>query len=524
MNNEYDIDTRLLGKEDINFDTDGTGAQDAYTDLNGVSHPVTKLNASHLPIRADTRSVVDGATNVDEAVSALSNKIQEIEDQQATAMSEDKTVDFDQYGDQTARQGAIDAQLKNLGGHTLTFQFPGSLDTMYISAKPLLFEEFYNGTLVLDLNGVNIQDSGAFSPEGVLRIENCHCAVRVINSSTGSTGGAIQYADNHYGVGLYQVPNCSFESIAFIGTSATNHYAVYSYASNFCFSECSFTNSKKFDLKSAYKDYVDSVHNVDATAHADAISAGAATVVAAHNTAESPHQGKFELAGAISTHNSDSTAHSGTFEPAGAVSTHNSDPNAHSLSSQYPYTDFSNVTDVQDLQNILGKLGLATMGYTAYSGQSPFNPQFNSGGYLFIPAQVGSDGSWVPLVLEWGYTDVFSTVSQGGGDESGQNAIQQKTIFLPVPIRDCLHLSFSQDGVEGTTSGHVDDHDAQVAVTINLVNFQSDAGDNTADSFVCRARRVVSGYYNTTYRFHWFLVGVYAGSFSSLPIQYPPQS
>ncbi len=54
-----------------------------------------------------------------------------------------------------------------------------------------------------------------------------------------------------------------------------------------------------------------------------------AGAVAAHNSAEAPHPGKFEVAGAVAAHNSAEAPHPGKFEVAGAVTKHNASGVAH---------------------------------------------------------------------------------------------------------------------------------------------------------------------------------------------------
>jgi len=261
---EYDIQTRLFGKEDIDFDTEGTGAQTEYTDLDGNTHPVTKLNASHLPITHSARIATEGAANVDDAVKELSKEIRDLAGQNGIGQSEDRTIVL---AEQDSRQGQINEPFRNLGGHTLTFKFPEEGD-VNVALAPLEFQGFYNGVLVIDLNGCDIHDNGTFSPEGVLRIKNCHCHVRIIGDGRSSAGyGKIIFTGNHYGIAVIESPSCSVEHMAFESSSTADDFALYTESGNAFFTSCTFTGCGRALIKSIYKDYVDA-HMVDDQAHA----------------------------------------------------------------------------------------------------------------------------------------------------------------------------------------------------------------------------------------------------------------
>lgn len=475
---EYDIETRLLGKEDINFDTEGTNAQDEYTDQSGVTHPVTKLNAAHIPLLGDTRSAT-GATNVDKALANLAEEIQEVATQQSTAMSEDKTIVLDDY---EHRQERINAQLKNLGGHTLTFQFPASVDVQ-VSTTPLVFSGFYNGKLVIDLNSDVIADNGTLDKDGIVRIENCHCETTVKD-------GTIKYlnSNNHYGVVLDQVPNCEFDSVAFIGASSTLDYGVYAHISNFYLYQCSFTTSKKQKIDSAYNDVID-VHVADPLAHKSLFDEKAAAV---HSHAISDVTNlQTSLDGKAASSHSHAIS-----DVTNLQTTLNGKADSATLSNSYLLKSLSNLTSVVDAQNALRQLGLIRGFNLPTNPYYPYDAQPNGGGYLFLPLSVGGDssGNWIPLVLEWGDTGYFST--------SG-TATSSKVVTIPVPIRTCLHLSFVQSNMSSSTP----------PATCGLSEFTAN------NKFVCYGRKDASG--DTQFKFHWFLIGVYYDDFDELPYEDP---
>lgn len=269
---EYDIQTRLFGKEDIDFDTEGTGAQTQYTDLDGETHPVTKLNASHIPITHSARIATEGATNVDDAVKELSKEIRDLAGQNGIGQSSDRTIVL---AEQDSRQSQINEPFRNLGGHTLTFKFLEEGEVQ-VALAPLEFQGFYNGVLVIDLNGCDIHDNGTFSPEGVLRIKNCHCHVRIIGDGRSSAGyGKIIFTDNHYGIAVIESPSCSVEHMAFESSSTADDFALYTESGNAFFTSCTFTGCGRALIKSIYRDYVDA-HLVDVQAHSALFAAKAA--------------------------------------------------------------------------------------------------------------------------------------------------------------------------------------------------------------------------------------------------------
>ena len=489
---EYDIETRLLGKEDIAFDTDGENTQTSYTDLSGETHPVTKLNASHIPLTAGARPAGQ-APDVDGAIKNLSKRIDDIANQQSSAMTEDTTVDLDGIDD---KQSVIDLQVKNLGGHTLTFMLTNAV----VATAPISFSGFYNGTLIVYLDGGTVEDNGVLNAEGVLRFVNCKCAVKVANNDDpeSETLGVIQFSSNRYGVALVHTPDCEFEKIAFVGTSESTDYAVFSFTSNACFADCTFTNTKKV-LNDSINTYAIEEHDVSEEAHSG-LFAGKAAVVHSHAIAVISG-----LQDALDGKASSVHSHAIT-DVTNLQATLSSKADAANVSSGFAEKGFTNY-NVTDVQNTLSKLGLFN-GFTPVSSGS-INDRLDSSGYIFLPAGCGPSGEWVPLVLQWGYTPYFTAVPQG----SSTDQIQPETVSIPVPIRECLHISFSIDG-----SSFADNE--QMPVVISLVSFgDSESVGNKIDQFVCRARRVLTGYYNRQYRFHWMILGVCAESFESLPIE-----
>ena len=68
------ITRRRILKEDINFDTTGTGESVTVANTTG-----TKVNASHVPLSSQTRSLFQDTDNVDSAISNLSQEISNLD-------------------------------------------------------------------------------------------------------------------------------------------------------------------------------------------------------------------------------------------------------------------------------------------------------------------------------------------------------------------------------------------------------------------------------------------------------------
>jgi hypothetical protein len=63
---------RLIGKQDIAWDENGTGNERTYENPNtGAEYPVTDINAGDIPLTASTRTAIGGGVkDVDAALAA----------------------------------------------------------------------------------------------------------------------------------------------------------------------------------------------------------------------------------------------------------------------------------------------------------------------------------------------------------------------------------------------------------------------------------------------------------------------
>lgn len=494
---KYSIPTRLIGAEDIFFYVAGESSETTYTDINGVSHVITKLNATHIPITEDASAQVEQAANVQSAITVLSRKINEVAAQKAAALSEDKTVSLSDY---SGRQALIDAEFKNLGGKTLTFLFPQN--EVSVTTNPLKFYGFYNGTLIIDLNGTTVQDSGALNPAEVLLVENCNCSVKIIN-------GTINHLYNTYGVGLVRTANCSFESVTFHCGNVSTDYAVLAYMSNGYFDSCSFdAGAKQVLVQSIYEDALEA-HNADTSAH------GIASSISTHNTSASAHSTLFagkanashthtasdlsgvELAGSVSSHNSDASAHSTLFAGKANSSHTHSKSDISDASTTIPNMTFSNL-GVSNVLSAIRDLGFQYCG-KSYPTNLPATPVMTDGGGWFIlPLPVNTSGDFIPIVVEWG--EVTMTGSEGETEVE---------VTIPVPIRQYFHVSLTTCNTLNSAQYHLD-------------SFAQFVGFTSSTKFKCFRQNIET--ISDPVKIQWFVIGIYGGSFSSLPPNYTPSA
>ena len=79
------VQKRLIGKEDINFDANGSSDTFTITDSQGNTLQLSKLNSSHIPILTALRAKFSTATNVETALDELIELYNAIESASLTA-------------------------------------------------------------------------------------------------------------------------------------------------------------------------------------------------------------------------------------------------------------------------------------------------------------------------------------------------------------------------------------------------------------------------------------------------------
>ena len=306
-NADHSIETRLIGKEDIYWDSDGKGEQGSFVDRTGTDRPITMLNASHIPLPTAVREACDGAENIAEGMLKLS--------QMAGVgggpggMTEDKSVTIEASFNHEQKQTLIDSQTRNLGGHTLTFAFPEAIDLFFNDS--LTFSGFYNGSLVIDLNGITISDN--INLTKLFSFCDCLCKAEIRN-------GTLKHTLSQYAVLAERCPNVYLTDLIFIGSGLSANYAFCGVDSDGYATGCTYGNDQTVMLSGFGSD--------DASSKA---SAGAASAVNTHNSSGSAHSALF--AGKANSSHTHTPSQAGA-DPAGtassAVNTHNTATTAHS--------------------------------------------------------------------------------------------------------------------------------------------------------------------------------------------------
>lgn len=231
---------RLLGKEDIQFDLDGSGGVQYYTDANGVQYAVHKLNAGHMPLTSATREAVGGGVEtVEDALKVF--KLQ-MPDEKLTA---DRTITFTSDMSNTAMQAELNKQPKNLNSHNLIVEFPAGMNFYFSSS--LLFDLFYNGQVYLQGNG-NKFTGGTGNP-----FMSFHCDAHV----------TLNEFDIHYSLCEYAVSSntCKlvFTKCSFTGNESGTNYAVYCELGHVKFQDCIFSSDKHVKYTGMIKDDINAL-------------------------------------------------------------------------------------------------------------------------------------------------------------------------------------------------------------------------------------------------------------------------
>lgn len=230
MAESINLRKRLIGKEDIDFDTTGEGVKSPFFTASGERKELAKINASHFPLTSETREKLN-ASNVDKALSVLSDKVDNFE--ATDVLTDDLTVTFSAEDDAETIQNTIDLQKKNLNGHTLTFVFPDSLDQMLYTS--LVWQDFFNGTVVISggKDGSRVAIYDHLDINSLFRIYRCQCEVRIEYFY-------FVHQNSPYAVSVESSSAVILKGCHFSGVKANETYAVNSIAGNAAFIECDF--------------------------------------------------------------------------------------------------------------------------------------------------------------------------------------------------------------------------------------------------------------------------------------------
>lgn len=231
------ISKRLIGKQDVNWDITGNDEKANFVTSDGVTKDLDKINAAHIPLRAATRANLGEKSNVDDALSFLNTKITSIGS--VSAMASDLEIIFEANATILEIQGLIDQQIKNLGGYTLTFQFPEYINQSLTTS--LKFKGFQNGTLIISC-GENVTILDALNIETLLRFSDCTCEVKI-------QGMTFQHTYSKYAIYAERSASINVNECSFTGNADSTTYALALVQSNGSIDNCTFDDDLEIDVK-----------------------------------------------------------------------------------------------------------------------------------------------------------------------------------------------------------------------------------------------------------------------------------
>ena len=219
-------------------------------------------------------------------------------------MEQNKTVSFTSNMTHEERQALIDAQIKNLGGKTLTIKFAEAVDLAF--SYNLLFSGFYNGNVVIDLATITVTDSANL--EALFSFYDCTAKMEITN-------GNITHILTDYGVYAERCPHIYLNNVIFSGSGGNDNYAFCGQNANGIFNNCSFNSDNEVFIDGFITD--DAIRRID-------------TAIDTHNSSATAHENQFsQKADKTHTH----SAEEANADPAGTaeekVTDHNEAADAH---------------------------------------------------------------------------------------------------------------------------------------------------------------------------------------------------
>ena len=224
------LEKRLIVAEDVDFDLTGSGATVEIANGSGGFIEGHKINAGHLPLSSGTAQAV-GSPDVDGAIENLQKKLDAVST--VSALDDDLTVAFDAADTEEDIQGKIDAVVKNLGGHTVTFVFPELIDHSLLAS--IEWKGFYNGTVIVEGNGTTVTHAAELNC--LFHFADCQCRVVIRNFT-------FTYSTTLFALWLERCPTVEIVNCIFNGVARTT-YAVKLRLSNAVFDSCSFNGGYK---------------------------------------------------------------------------------------------------------------------------------------------------------------------------------------------------------------------------------------------------------------------------------------
>lgn len=209
---------RLAGKEDINWDVNNGNEETSFYDSLGVLRKSTKINTAHVPADPATKAAFGGAVTLDGVLSKIKEDLAAAG--AVAALDQDTIVSFVAGSNESEKQALIDSQVKNLGGHTLTFEFPAGINLTH--SDRLVFAGFANGTLVIDGQDILVQDGAAIT-SSLFLVSDCLCKVKFQDIQ-------IKHTLSDYGIEAVRCQDVSCDGVAFTGQGSSSFSVFYNLA------------------------------------------------------------------------------------------------------------------------------------------------------------------------------------------------------------------------------------------------------------------------------------------------------
>lgn len=213
------VKKRLAGVEDISWDVNNSNEKTSFYDSNQALRQLTKVNTRHIPADPATKAAFGGAVTLDGVLSKIKEDLAAAG--AMVVLDQDTIVSFVAGSNESEKQALIDSQVKNLGGHTLTFEFPAGINLTH--SERLVFSGFTNGTLVIDGQDIQVQDGAAIT-SSLFLVSDCLCKVKFKNIK-------IKHALSAYGIEAVRCQDVSCNSVSFTG-GGSGYYSVHYDMSN----------------------------------------------------------------------------------------------------------------------------------------------------------------------------------------------------------------------------------------------------------------------------------------------------
>lgn len=237
---KINVTKRLIGREDINWDINGTGETSSYQNAQGQYFTLNKVNATHIPISLVLRNKL-GRINVDSAFEEVLTRIQSV--QQQGALEEDKEIVFSSGKTIAELNADIGNVFKNLGGHTLTITFPEGVTRSL--ATPIMIDGFYNGTIRLVGNKNILKDE--VEMDGLFVAKGCHANVEIEDFT-------LNHTLSKYGVSALDSSCVNCNRCVFLSNGADTQYSALYESSNGYFNECTLSGDQDAVVRSVLAD------------------------------------------------------------------------------------------------------------------------------------------------------------------------------------------------------------------------------------------------------------------------------